>query len=277
MALAEDIKKRNIQIFESNQEMLANDDRAQRCIDTSIKRQEFIGKDTLIPWKERFTEPAKVIVSRRSTLDAARRYREGKTAVLNFASATNPGGGVLKGSSAQEECICRCSTLYNCLNTEEMMKRFYQPHRNAHNQLNNDDIIYTPYVVITLDDSYKLLESSDMVDVITCAAPNLRPDKDGKEIEISNEDLYELHQKRATRILAAAAAHNVDNIILGAFGCGAFRNDPYVVANAYKTVLPRFLKCFKNIEFAVLSKTDRDVKNYLAFGETLIGPKGVHK
>ena len=125
MALVEDIKKRNIQIFESNQEMLANDERAQRCIDTSIKRQEFISKDSLIPWKERFAEPAKVVISHRSTLDAARRYREGKTAVLNFASATNPGGGVLKGSNAQEECICRCSTLYNCLNTAEMMKQFY--------------------------------------------------------------------------------------------------------------------------------------------------------
>lgn len=275
MALVEDIKKRNIRIFESNQEMLRNDAQAQQFIDTSIKRQEFISKDSLIPWKERFAEPANVIVSHRSTFDAARLYREGKTAVLNFASATNPGGGVLKGSNAQEECLCRCSTLYNCLNTEEMMKKFYQPHRNAHNQLNSDDIIYTPSVIVTLDDSYRLLTNAFVVDVITCAAPNLRPDKDGKEIEISSEDLYELHQKRATRILAAAALHNVDNIILGAFGCGAFRNDPYIVAKAYKTVLPRFAKCFKNIEFAVYCspdfKNDRDRNNYLAFGKTLIG------
>lgn len=271
MALAEDIKKRNIQIFESNQEMLADDEQAQRYIAASIKRQEFISKDALIPWKERFIEPAKVIISHRSTLDAARRYHEGKTAVLNFASATNPGGGVLKGSNAQEECICRCSTLYNCLNTEEMIKRFYQPHRDAHNQLNNDDIIYTPYVVITLDDYYHLLESSAMVDVITCAAPNLRPDKDGKEIKISPEDLYELHQKRATRILAAAAAHNVDNIILGAFGCGAFRNDPEIVAKAYKTVLPRFAKCFKNIEFAIFCNKDKDRNNFYAFHKVLGG------
>ena len=275
--IADELKKRNIQIFESTQEMLNNDERAQRYIDTSIKRQEFISKDSLIPWKERFTEPAKIVVSTRSTLNAARRYRQGKTAVLNFASATNPGGGVLKGSNAQEECICRCSTLYNCLNTKEMLQKFYQPHRDAHNQLNNDDIIYTPYVAVVLDDSYSLLESADMIDVITCAAPNLRPDKDGKEIEISSDDLYELHQKRATRILAAAAAHNVDNIILGAFGCGAFKNDPWIVADAYKTVLPRFLKCFKNIEFAVYCRNDKDRKNYVAFGEMLVGPKGVNK
>lgn len=78
-----------------------------------------------------------------------------KTAVHNFASATNPGGGVTRGSSAQEECLCRCSGLYFSLNTKPMWDGFYNPHRNTHNPIHNDDIIYTPGVVVFKKDTAK--------------------------------------------------------------------------------------------------------------------------
>lgn len=68
--------------------------------------------------------------------------------VLNFASATNPGGGVVKGSSAQEEAICRCSTLYPNLKAERAWEKFYAPHRRARDPLHNDDCIYTPGVMV---------------------------------------------------------------------------------------------------------------------------------
>lgn len=67
-------------------------------------------------------------------MQAASAYKNTKTAVHNFASATNPGGGVKRGSNAQEECLCRCSGLYVCLSTQTMWDGFYFPHRQAHNQ-----------------------------------------------------------------------------------------------------------------------------------------------
>ena len=121
----------------------------------------------------------KIVVSPKRTFEAARAYAgKMKTCVLNFASATNPGGGVVNGSSAQEEALCRCSTLYFNLNVREMWNGFYAPHRAAHDPLHNDDIIYTPGVVVFKSDTTfpKTMPETDWyeVNVITCAAPNLR-------------------------------------------------------------------------------------------------------
>ena len=101
-----------------------------------------------------------------------------KVAVLNFASATNPGGGVTRGASAQEECLCRCSGLYSSLNVPETWDLFYTPHRKSKNPIHNDDIIYTPSVTVFKTDTVNpaLMQEKDWykVDIITCAAPNLR-------------------------------------------------------------------------------------------------------
>ncbi|MGN1247548.1 MAG: TIGR02452 family protein, partial [Paludibacteraceae bacterium] len=141
-----------------------------------------------------FDRPARVIVTHNRTLEAAALYKDQDTSgelvgreaslprasaspkvcVLNFASATNPGGGVENGASAQEECICRCSTLYPCLTAPAMSDGFYKPHRLSKNPLHNDDIIYTPDVLVLKDDDYHMLPKPFAVDVITCAAPNLR-------------------------------------------------------------------------------------------------------
>ena len=105
-------------------------------------------------------------------------YAGKKVCVLNFASATNSGGGVIKGSSAQEEAICRCSTLYPNLKEQRMWNQFYAPHRRAHDPLHNDDCIYTPGVMVFKSDTdYPQLlpeEKWYSVNVLTCAAPNLR-------------------------------------------------------------------------------------------------------
>ena len=95
------------------------------------------------------------------------------------------------------------------------------------------------------------------VDVITIAAPDLR-DKSNKYAPLvgggtymNNAELFGYHVKRALHMLTCAAAKGADVLVLGAFGCGAFENDPEVVARAYKTVLQEFPKVFKKIEFAV--------------------------
>ena len=197
---------------------------------------------------------------------------------MNFASASNPGGGVVNGSSAQEECLCRCSTLYYNLTEDYMWKNFYLPHRHAANPLHNDDLIYTPDVVIFKSDTAhpELLPESQWmrVNVITCAAPNLRerPSNsfntgDGNNAaKISDKDLGQLHVKRGRKILEAAAAYKNEIVILGAFGCGAFMNKPEVVANAYKQLVIEFQNAFETIEFAVYC-SPYDDSNFRVFTE----------
>ena len=220
----------------------------------SITAQKLIlEKETLAVPAPRFDEKAQVIVTKNRSFEAAAQYMEQHVCVLNFASATNPGGGVTHGSSAQEECLCRCSTLYNCLNTRAMWDGFYTPHRRSGNPLHNDDIIFTPNVKVLKDDDYRPLVDPFAVDVITCAAPNLREQPanpynpgDGDAKRISKDELYQLH----------------------AFGCGAFQNDPQVVARAYNDVLAEFSHHFRTIEFAVYCRPHDD-SNYRAFKEII--------
>lgn len=220
-----------------------------------------------------YPDAVKVIVSKTGSFDAARKYNN--VAVLNFASATNPGGGVTKGSTAQEECLCRCSTLYRNLTDPKAIKEFYEPHKNGLSVLHNDDIIYTPGVVIIKSDANTSLFRNHNVNVITCAAPNLRETpanaynhESGEGVKISDEDLLKLHEQRAYAILEVARYYKNEHVILGAFGCGAFRNKPEVVAQAYKNILHEFNHSFKTIEFAVFCRKE-DTTNYDTFKRIL--------
>ena len=224
------------------------------------------------------TEKAKVIVSGKRSLEAAESYaKQGKkVCVLNFASATNPGGGVANGSSAQEEAICRCTTLFPCLNTDYMWNVFYSPHRKKADPLYNNDCIYTPNVAVFKSDiSFpEPLHKEDWwsVNIITCAAPNLRerpsnamnPHAGDKAAKITPTELEKLLTKRIRRIFEIAAANGNQALILGAFGCGAFRNPPELVAKVFNKVMRDFLCYFDTIEYAVYH-TEREVANYEAF------------
>jgi len=110
----------------------------------------------------------KTVISTKRSFEAASAYaRAGKkTAVLNFASSTNPGGGVTRGSSVQEECLCRCSTLYPCLDIDMIWKQFYKLHRQARDPLYNNDCLDTPGVIAFNDCSitkneFKSLENTE--------------------------------------------------------------------------------------------------------------------
>lgn len=273
------IRDENVKVYLDTKRIINEDKSVQDSIKESIARQEFIPDgeniEVSIPTDKR---PCFITVTKNKTMDAASGYADGKRriAVLNFASATTPGGGVVKGSSAQEECLCRVSTLYDCLTDADMFAKFYQPHRDELNALHNDDIIYTPNVLVLKNDNYQPYDKSDRfkVDVITCAAPNLREynvdmfniDKP-LEKPISDEELKAIHIKRARQILSVAASKGVDVLILGAFGCGVFRNSPKVVAEAYKEVIKDFRKAFDTIEFAVYCA--KDTENYDTFKEVL--------
>ena len=147
--------------------------------------------------------------------------------------------------------------------------------RRSGNPLHDDDIIFTPDVQVLKDDDYRPLADPFAVDVITCAAPNLREQpanpynpSDGDVKRISKDELYQLHKQRAHRILTVAAQNEADVLILGAFGCGAFQNDPQVVARAYNDVLAEFSHHFRTIEFAVYCRPHDD-SNYRAFKEII--------
>ena len=269
----------NAEVFRDTERMCRENARLKAAIAASRKGQRRIVESETVGDVDlnRFETAAEVVVSSRRTFEAAVAYAgRMRTCAHNFASATNPGGGVVNGSSAQEEALCRCSTLYFNLNVREMWDGFYTPHRMAHDPLHNDDVIYTPDVVVFKSDTAypRTLAESEWktLDVITCAAPNLRErpsnrmnSGDGDErVKISGQDLQALHERRLRRILDVAAANGAEAIVLGAFGCGAFRNDPKVVAGAAKTVIGDYLHTFRAIEFAVYCRPG-DSANYDAF------------
>lgn len=272
----------NIEIFKDTERLIKTNSKLQNLVRSSTEKQELILENDNVPvgLLEKYESDAKVIVSKKRSFEAALAYRNMKTAVHNFASASNPGGGVVHGANAQEECLCRCSGLYFILNTQIMRNGFYEPHKRAHNPIHNDDIIYTPEVTVFKSDtaSPTLLAEKDWyhVDVITCAAPNLRENPsnkynqgDGnKRVKLSDKELLQIHEKRLKRILDVAVSKGDEVIILGAFGCGAFMNKTEIVALAAKNVVKEYLKAFKIVEFAVYC-SPRDDENYKTFDRVL--------
>lgn len=275
-------REENIEVFEDTERLCKTNKRLMEAVRKSTASQKLIleGDSLQTVDKNIYEEKASVVVSKKRSYEAAEGYRGQKVCVHNFASASNPGGGVTHGANAQEECLCRCSSLYFSLNTPAMWDGFYMPHRNAHNPIHNDDIIYTPGVtVFKTDTAYpKLMSENDWyeVDVITCAAPNLRPQPsnifntgDGnRAIKISDKDLLELHEKRLGRIHDVSVIEGAEVIILGAFGCGAFQNNPEVVAQAARKVISEYMHAFKVVEFAVYC-SPRDEANYRVFERVL--------
>ena len=273
----------NVTVFNDTESLCKSNPKLRDSVRNSIRTQKLICEADKIPKADinKYDTAANVVVSAKRTYQAALEYKGSMTAVLNFASATNPGGGVVRGAGAQEECLCRCSTLYFCLNTSKMWDGFYGPHRETGDPLHNDDIIYTPDVCVFKSDTDmpRLLSETDWynVDVISCAAPNLREKPanrynsgDGTvAVRITDRNLQTLHEKRLRRILDVAACNGAETVILGAFGCGAFMNDPKVVAEASKNVITNYLHVFKNVEFAVYCRPGDD-SNYRIFREKFI-------
>ena len=224
----------------------------------------------------------KMIVSKKRSFEAASAYRGKHISVLNIASATNPGGGVTKGASAQEECLCRISTLYKCISASEITEAFHKKHRYAlktgkMNSLYNDDCIQTCDVTVFKSDTAKpvLLSEEDWfdVDVISCAAPNLRymsqHDKNWKK-NVTDKKLFDIYKKRINRVLDIASCAKSDVIILGAFGCGAFANPPELVAKAMHAAIDEHKYDFETIELAIYCSS-RDTLNYEVFAKEFAG------
>ena len=273
-----------IEVFEDTRRWCRSEKALREAVEHSLAETKLYSVGEELHYdKSRYAEPVAVSVSTRRTFEAARELHEklpnAKIAVLNFASATNPGGGVARGSRAQEESLCRCSTLYPVLADPKYWGAFYGFHRKRHDARYTDLCLYTPGVKVIKSDTAlpERLDEKDWlsVDVITCAAPNLRerPSNEmnpqaGEALHLSDEELLALHKKRGRRILAVAAANEADVLVLGAFGCGAFRNPPEIVAKAYRELLPEFDGCFERVEFAVYC-TPQARGNYEAFARAM--------
>ncbi len=175
-----------------------------------------------------------------------------KVAVLNFANAYRPGGGVKDGAMAQEECLCRSSNLYEALIIPYMIRHYYKWNEKNTGDMSSDRIIYSPNVtVFKTDDVYpENLDKWFQVDVITCAAPYY--DKNKKKT-VTLDKLEEVFRSRIRNILEVAIANEVDYLILGAFGCGAFNNPPNLVASVFYKLLVEqgYGEYFEKIVFAV--------------------------
>jgi uncharacterized protein (TIGR02452 family) len=181
--------------------------------------------------------------------------------LLNYASARNPGGGFINGAKAQEEDLARCSGLYPCLLKQPL---YYETNREQRSLLYTDHIIYSPNVPWFRTHSRNLLEEVFLASVITAPAPNagqilLRDPQEQRDIE-------QTIRRRAGLVLAVARKHGHRNLILGAWGCGAFRNDPVVSAEAFGFWLEHaeFQGCFDRVVFAVYD-TRPQQKNLRAF------------
>jgi uncharacterized protein (TIGR02452 family) len=190
-----------------------------------------------------------------TTLAAARRlvHDEGAADVLclNFASAKNPGGGFLNGSQAQEESLARATGLYACI---APMRAMYDTNRQFGSCLYTDHMIYSPRVPVFRGDDDALLAEPYVVSVITAPAVNA-----GALAPRERAQAEPTMLGRTEKVLALAAAHGHEVLVLGAWGCGVFRNNPDDVARWFHHHLcknPALRGAFRTVVFAVLDRSE---------------------
>jgi uncharacterized protein (TIGR02452 family) len=230
--------------------------------------------DAPLPDRPRDPAPRTVEVTNESSLAAARRLGgvdggdgdSGDVAMLVFASARNPGGGFRTGARAQEEDVARGSALHACL---DAVPDFYAYHRAERDLRYTDRVIHSPAVPVFRDDAGALLARPVAVSMITAAAPNLRAVRSNQPR--AARSVPGVLRDRALRVVEVAAAHGHTRLVLGAWGCGVFGNDPVGVADAFAAALDR-VGGFARVVFAVLDRA-AGTPAYRAFTERF--PAGV--
>ena len=202
-----------------------------------------IDPDVTLPSNERIAiTETRVQVTNETTLGASLRLVERglRPLALNFANGIHPGGGFLGGARAQEEVLCRSSALYHTLVDDPM----YEEHRKRQLPDSSDWAIYSPDVPVFRMDNGTELQHPWLLSFITCAAPYARV--------IGQPQSGDLLQKRIHRVLAIARAYGHSTLVLGAWGCGAFGNDPHRAAIDFRQALENdYSGAFSEIVFAI--------------------------
>jgi uncharacterized protein (TIGR02452 family) len=192
-------------------------------------------------------------------------------AALNFASANNPGGGFLSGSQAQEESLARSSGLHDSL-----MKAwsFYEHHRAQAKPVYTDALILSPDCPVFRDDAGDLLPQPMLVSFISGAAPNAGAI--AKSMPQEQPNIPAILLRRAANVFALAAQQGHRHLVLGAWGCGVFRNDPAMVAETLARLLfvDGWIRCFERVRFSVLD-TSPASEVFGAFEAALLPHSGV--
>jgi uncharacterized protein (TIGR02452 family) len=201
--------------------------------------------DNVIEWYYKEKETSISVLNETSLSAAKRLHDKGmEPLVLNFASAKNPGGGFQNGALAQEESLCRSSALYECIRDHP----FYQYHREQSNNLYSRAAIYTPAVPVFKDDEGNTVDKW-LCSFVTSAACNLR-----NERTIDWDKVRELMSRRIYRIFQIGINHGHDALVLGAWGCGVFRNDSDMIAKLFRNAMDEWGCGYKEIVYAVLDK-----------------------
>lgn len=253
-----DYRNINRQVMTDTKRQYESVEELKEAVKNSIRHQYMVTQEENIDHPIVRDSKTIHVCSGKRSFEAAKAYKGKKTAVLNFAN-NHAIGGAPFSAGAQEESLCRCSTLLPCL--EAMREPFYNKHIRQYlagqiGLMGNDDLIYTPDVVVFKSDERtdpiypKMMEQNEWykVDVITCAAPELikmyhRP--------ANYEDII---TSRIKKILDVAAKEQVEVLVLGAWGCGAFKNPSDVVAKVFRTLLKNYN--FETVEFALASQGD---------------------
>jgi len=176
----------------------------------------------------------------------------GNVGILNFASAKNPGGGFLNGAQAQEESLAMCGNLYL---TQIKRPGYYEANRACGSMLYTDYMIYSKDAVFIRDDTEGMWEKPLAASVLTAPAVNM-----GEYLRKANADIVHAEavmKARMRKVLKVFAEQGDKTLILGAYGCGVFRNDPKKVAGFFIELLKSegFEKYFDEIIFAVYDRS----------------------
>jgi uncharacterized protein (TIGR02452 family) len=184
----------------------------------------------------------RVQVTNETTLGASRRFQDAglRPVALNFANGLHPGGGFLEGARAQEEVLCRSSALYATLRDDPM----YEEHTQREQPDSTDWAIYSPDVPVFRRDDGTEIVPPWLLCFVTCAAPYAPA--------LGQPKAGDLLQRRIHRVLAVARAYGHSALVLGAWGCGAFRNDPRRTAADFRRALEgEFSGAFSDVVFAI--------------------------
>lgn len=214
-----------------------------RYVQDACSAKISIAPDAPLPRHENISFPeTRIQVTNETTLGASRRLFESglRPLALNFANGIHPGGGFLAGARAQEEVLCRSSSLYLTLVGDPM----YAGHRKRNRPDSTEWAIYSPNVPVFRKDDGSELEYPWLLSVVTCAAPYAPA--------IGQPEAGDLLRRRIHRVFAIARAYGHSALVLGAWGCGAFANDPRRTAADFREALENeFKEAFSDILFAI--------------------------
>ena len=261
-----DYAKINKSVMDDTQDVCGKLNSLKSAIASSVEREYVVYKDDEITANATPNADMKIVVSGERTFAAAEKYKGKKICCLDFANSHSVGGAPWS-AGAQEESMCRVSTLYPCLYAKK--QDFYDLHCEEYDageidEMGTDDVIYVPDVVVfKTDESIPKLKDEELwfkTDVIVSAAPELDRGYD----DVAYKKIME---SRIKRILDVASNENVQVLILGAFGCGAFNNPPEIVSEIFSGLVRKY--GFETVEFAVFC--NGDTTNFDVFKKRFAG------